>query len=303
MKVLICTDGSPTATTAILSAARFLRTENCELDLLCVAPPFSLSAGGYGQRRKAYEERIVKETNRILAQASETLRQAGAPSRQISEIGPPAETIIDRGAEYDLTVIGAKGRDVRWEVGLGPVATRVVEHAATPVLVGRDLSSDRGFRILAPVDGSHASRRALEVASELLNLPGAEITLIHVVETPWIHLGLEDEWMDAYEVEEAANQPDTQFERELTREAENVIEQARDLLSPTGAAIQTAIERGNPGNEILSAAERGEHDLILLGATGSSDLKHRLLGSVTSKIAWNAPCSVLVVRTAWPGAL
>ncbi len=300
MKVLICTDGSPTATTAILSAARFLRIEKCQVDLLCVAPPLSTGAGASEQRRKAYEAHIVKETKRILSQANEPLRQAGMEARQISEIGPPAETIIGKSAEYDLTVIGAKGRDVRWEVGLGPVATRVVEHAGNPVLVGRELSSDRGFRILAPVDGSSASRQALETASELLNLPSAEVTLIHVVETPWIHLGLEDQWMDEYEIEEAESQPDTRFERELTWEADSIIEEARDQLRPTRAGIQTIIERGNPGNEILSAAERGEHDLILLGATGSSDLKHRLLGSVTSKIAWNAPCSVLVIKAA-PG--
>jgi nucleotide-binding universal stress UspA family protein len=34
----------------------------------------------------------------------------------------------------------------------------------------------------------------------------------------------------------------------------------------------------------------------VVGATGASDLKHRMLGSVSFKIAWDSPCSVLIAR-------
>ena len=67
-----------------------------------------------------------------------------------------------------------------------------MEHAAAPILVGRELVSDKGFSALAAVDGSAASLRALKAATDLFNFEIAEITLLHVVETPWIHLGLED---------------------------------------------------------------------------------------------------------------
>lgn len=298
MKLLMATDGSPSASTAIQTATRLLRPQDYEIDLLCVAPPFQRGAHYPGGRlREAYERHILTETTNIVDQAQRCLRLNGFEAHPLSEIGPPAETILQKMVDYDLTVIGARGRNMRVDVGLGPVASRVVEHSVRPILIGRELVSDRGFRALVPVDGSIASLHALDAASGLFNFEIAEITLMHVIETPWIHLGLEDEWIDEYEVEEAENQPDTGFEGELTREADAVIEQARAYLSPTDAAVQTLIERGNPGNEILAAAERGQHDLIILGATGVTDLKHRLLGSVSTKIAWNASCSVLVVST------
>jgi nucleotide-binding universal stress UspA family protein len=33
-----------------------------------------------------------------------------------------------------------------------------------------------------------------------------------------------------------------------------------------------------------------------VGANEAADMKHSVLGSVSSKVAWNAPCSVLIVR-------
>jgi nucleotide-binding universal stress UspA family protein len=61
-------------------------------------------------------------------------------------------------------------------------------------------------------------------------------------------------------------------------------------------SISTRVDEGNPANEILSEADRGQYDLVVVGATGSRDLKHSMLGSVSARIAWNAPCSVLIVR-------
>jgi len=71
---------------------------------------------------------------------------------------------------------------------------------------------------------------------------------------------------------------------------------ARQALRRYGAAVTTRLDEGNPANEILSEAERGQYDLVVVGATGSRDLKHTMLGSVSAKIAWDAPCSVLLVR-------
>jgi nucleotide-binding universal stress UspA family protein len=48
--------------------------------------------------------------------------------------------------------------------------------------------------------------------------------------------------------------------------------------------------------EILSEAIRGEYDLVVLGATGLADIKRAMLGSVSVKVAHNAPCSVLIVK-------
>jgi len=46
----------------------------------------------------------------------------------------------------------------------------------------------------------------------------------------------------------------------------------------------------------LGQAEQGEYDLIVLGASGANDMKHRMLGSVSAKVTAQAPCSVAVVK-------
>jgi nucleotide-binding universal stress UspA family protein len=55
------------------------------------------------------------------------------------------------------------------------------------------------------------------------------------------------------------------------------------------------IDEGNRASEILGEAERGEYDLINLGATEQSDMKHGMLGSIPVKVAWQAMCSVAVI--------
>ena len=58
------------------------------------------------------------------------------------------------------------------------------------------------------------------------------------------------------------------WEEELVREGDAVLEQGRALLRPYAVSITTRSDRGNPANEILSEAERGQYDLIVLGRPG-----------------------------------
>jgi nucleotide-binding universal stress UspA family protein len=46
----------------------------------------------------------------------------------------------------------------------------------------------------------------------------------------------------------------------------------------------------------LSEAERGQYDLVVLGAIGTRGLRHTMLASVSAKVAWSASWSVLMVR-------
>ena len=213
------------------------------------------------------------------------------------EMGSPAEVIVRLAQEYDVTVVGAHGRHERTGPGLGPVASRVVEHAAGTVLVGRELIPGAGLRLLLAVDGSSAAGQALRTMVRYFNVASAEITLIHVVEAPWIHLGLDREWFDSPGDGLNRADPEIRLERELRLEAEEIIEEAQSLLSRFGLSATSIIEEGNPATEILGHAETGDYDLVVLGAKGLADIKHDMLGSVSTKVARHAPCSVAVVKS------
>jgi nucleotide-binding universal stress UspA family protein len=119
---------------------------------------------------------------------------------------------------------------------------------------------------------------------------------MHVVETPWVHLGLSAEWLDDAGDAQGQAEPEMCFENELEREAESIVDDAESQLDGFVFGLKSVIREGTPATEILGEADLETYDLIVLGATGASDLKHQMLGSVSAKVAAQAPCSVAVVR-------
>jgi nucleotide-binding universal stress UspA family protein len=303
MRVLLATDGSDQATTAFRTASRLLRREDNEFDLLCVAPEFYFPKGKAGKTAtktarmaEAYDHRIRAEARQHLTHAQDILATLGVEAGTRVEAGSPARVITRLAAEYDITVIGAHDQYTRSKPGLGPVASRVVASSPGAVLIGRELGEEgRQWRILAAVDGSLASERALEVLSSSLQIGEAEITLLSVAETPWVNLGLDREWFE-YPAELDGHPLARSFKDELQREADAVVEHARRRLERYGVSATVMTAAGDPALEILSETERGEYDLIVIGATGEDDLKHDLLGSVSTKVTQAALCSTLVVK-------
>lgn len=277
MRVLLTTDGSNESKAALVTASRLLATEDRQADVLYVAPQAP---------RPEAQERVARETKRILHDAKRLLAEEGCTASALCRTGSPARVILHEAKNYDVTVLGAKGRSDRSEGGLGPVASRLVEHASGCVLIGRTPPSDRQPRILVPVDGSDGADQALDMLGSFFDLESADVTLLHVLESLWLPEDENDE------PQEGADQ----LRLELRLEAEALLAQARSKLAPHHSGVSTMIREGIPANEILSAAEEGAHDLIVVGATEAADLKHQVLGSVSSKVAWNAPCSVLLVR-------
>jgi len=277
MRILFTTDGSADSQDALRAGSRLLAPDHREADLLYVAPQAT---------QPAAQERIARETKRVLQDARQVLADERFPASAVCRAGSPARVIRHESTRYEITVLGAQGRNDHSEGGLGPVASRILEHGSGCVLIGRRPPADRQPRILIPVDGSDASEQALEMMSSLVNLASADVTLLHVIESLWLP---QDE--DG-EPQEGADQAALQ----LRLEAENLLAQSRAKLLPQHAGISTSVRSGVPANEILSEADQGQYDLIVLGATESTDLKHQMLGSTSAKVAWNAPCSVLLVR-------
>ena len=288
MKVLMATDGSKQAGSALAAACRILSSQDREIDLLCVAPDI-------GVQQHAHRAKLCRRASRILEAARTALAAEGVSAKPMVQFGSPARVLVAESLHYDVTVVGAQSHNGRLQAGLGPVASRVVEHSNASVLIARELRGDAGLKILAPVDGSEGSLLALDKLAAVVDLSTADVTLVHVVETPWLHAGGDQEWAGFEEEKEEEIDPQAEFQREFEREADEVLENARARL-PVRTAVSTLIYRGLPTEEILGEAQTGDYDLVVLGASGVLDLKHRMLGSVSAKIAWNAPSSVLLVR-------
>ena len=305
MKVLIATDGSEQATTAMRTAARVLCKEGNQFDLLCVAPRLTPRKRGSDKTKEEirkihadYQGKITKEAKKILELSKVVMSGEGIIAGTVFETGSPANVIIDKSEGYDLTVVGAHDKYEKEKPGLGPVALRVIAQAPTAVLIARELAAEKALRILIATDGSLAAEEAISLMTDYFNVQLADITVMHIVETPWINLGLEPEWFDFRGRNFDRSDPTTMLDHEIRIEAEDVIETARKRLESAGLGSEPMIVEGDPALELLSEAEKGEYDLIVLGATGISDFKHDLLGSVSIKVARDASCSVFIVKFA-----
>lgn len=138
------------------------------------------------------------------------------------------------------------------------------------------------MKILVAVEQSQYSTKALARAVELAKKEGAELTALTVAE---MMLGM----MEVF--------PDTSFEEKLLEQAQVTSDKAKEFAQSKGVALKAIVESSSSAAEcILANAEKIGADLIVVGSRGKKGVERFLLGSVASKIASYAPCSVLIVR-------
>jgi len=56
------------------------------------------------------------------------------------------------------------------------------------------------------------------------------------------------------------------------------------------------LEEGRPSDKIIETARTGNFDIIVMGSGGLGSIKEFFLGSVSDRVADEAPCPVLIVR-------
>jgi len=137
-------------------------------------------------------------------------------------------------------------------------------------------------KVLAAVDGSEPSLKALRTAAAIARGSGAKLTIVEVIEP----FGPLPGYYGA---------PPEGVERKEWL-AEQRFEKAHAWLLEAGVEWERRVLEGSPPDEICSLAEKEHHDLIVLGDRGQSAIGRFLTGSVADRVVHHAPCSVLVAR-------
>ena len=146
-------------------------------------------------------------------------------------------------------------------------------------------------RILAAVDGSASSLKAVDLAADLAGKYGAELVLV-TVERDIVTVISEEvrAYARAEHIEDLTSDPSFAA-------AENVLAGARLRAQTKGAPlVLTEVGSGDPAEAIITLAQDRNADLIVLGSRGHGRLAGLLLGSVAQKVVAHAACPVLVVR-------
>ncbi|MBG6084734.1 universal stress protein [Zhihengliuella flava] len=137
--------------------------------------------------------------------------------------------------------------------------------------------------VIVGVDGSTTSFKAASRAATVAAGLGATLTVVTAYakdSTEVVEIG-NDTW-----VLDSAEQAD-----KLTNQ---VAFKLREVVP--GATIVTKAVKGKPTEALVTAAEEEEAQLIVVGNVGMKGLG-RVLGSVATSVAHNAPCDVYVVKT------
>jgi nucleotide-binding universal stress UspA family protein len=298
MRILLATDGSPSADVAVelvagidWPAGTAIRVvESVEVGRLFGGPWPAVELLEAG-RLEAEAREVARAT---VDAARVRLERPGLEVTTTVLADRPATGIVEVAHEMDaeLIVVGSRGHGTIESMVLGSVSSEVVDHAPAPVLVARR-SAVR--RVALAWDGSDCSRLAVDLVRTFPMLRGAEVRVISVadVQIPWwtgFPAIATPEVVPMYvEASEASRRHHAELARAMAAE-----------LGAAGISATAASPEGDAATEIIAAAAAWDADLIVLGTHGRTGFRRFVLGSVARNVLHHAHASVLVVREVAP---
>ena len=224
-------------------------------------------------------DRMEVRSAKLISDVKQQLAALKLKGTFRKEEGAIAPEILKHAPKQDgLLVVGIKGVDTLHRFMLGSVSTNLLSYATCPVLVVKQDAAPLRRLILA-TDGSVASAQALEfVLTKLRPNPSTgkrgrapiHVSVIHVEPSSW--------------------------NPELMGVGHRSVERIVRKLLEAGFMAEPVYQLGKPAKAIMQVAARQHADLIVMGAKGLGGIARILLGSVSTRVAEYATCSVLVVR-------
>ena len=135
-------------------------------------------------------------------------------------------------------------------------------------------------RILVAVENSSADDTILSHVTELANVTGAELILVHVAD------GFAARHFEDLKLRES----------EEMRADRVYLEQLAERLSTPSRRVTTLLRMGDPATEIVKAAEESHADLIAMSTHGHRGLGDMARGTTVGKVRHVVRVPVLLLR-------
>jgi nucleotide-binding universal stress UspA family protein len=280
MKILMCTDGQLFAEEAIRFGGKFAHELDADVTVLFVCP--KVSGENLNQwataRRKIGESDpdipgvgYLKRAKEILSESGEggvELHPVGQRSERVRlklREGDPAEEILTEAGQghYDLILTGSRGHQGIASYFIGSTALRIAEFSPCSVLIAKNIR--KGHNFLICTDGSGLAEKAELFGAQIAQALKAQVTILSI----------------------ASEEAEVKVAQEQVRRAEMI-------LAQMGIESKVNVCVGRPSEVIIDEAK--DHDIVVMGASGSSAVKRFFLGSVPLKVIEYGACPVLLVR-------
>ena len=300
MRILICTDGQPFGEEALRFGGKLAHELDADITVLYVRPKgpggdwiqettarkkkegWDLEVEGVAHLKRAKE--ILAETGltQLIPKGAEKARYAFRESPEggveIHHIGRRVERALFKLREggaadeilkeaghggFDLILAGSRGHEGSATYFVGSTALRVAEFAPCSVMIAKNIGKDQNF--LVCTDGSQLAEKAELFSARIAEALHARVTILSVA-------------------------PD----EERQKAAQEQVRRAEMILAQLGIQAEVKMRIGRPSEEIINEAK--DHDIVVMGASGSSAVKRFFLGSVPLKVIEYGECPVLLVR-------
>jgi nucleotide-binding universal stress UspA family protein len=278
--ILVGIDFSDCSRSALSHALRIGRAWGAAVNAVhVVEAPEPLASGDPGLDGAPREvmRRQVADAHAQWASTVATLTGAGGVTFEV--LAGSRLASIRRALEQHaagLLVLGANG-ETRANVGLGTIASGCIRGVATDVLVVRDTFTGPFRTVVAGIDFSTTSRRALEAAAAVAEADGARLYAVHVVSAA-----------DG----SAATQARLAAEHGPALEAFVAESRLPASLEPRLEIFPYAGRRSG----LLEFGAVVNADLVAIGTRGRTNLRDVVLGSTAEKLLRDSLCAVWAAK-------
>jgi nucleotide-binding universal stress UspA family protein len=142
------------------------------------------------------------------------------------------------------------------------------------------------MNILLAVDGSDNSYEAVRALKYFRRAD--TLTLLHVLDIP----------RPAYPmmIPEVADELYRAVEKGMKEDGQRLLDRVASLLPANAGPVTKRLIVGSPAEVIVTQAEQGKADLILMGARGLGLVKEQLVGSVSHRVVTLASASTFILN-------
>lgn len=288
-------DGSPLAERALIPALALAKETDGELTLLHALVTDDVLIPDYmGMPVLQPDYWIEERRGQAVAYLANLQKRYGHPNiniyTHITE-GDPASLILDLAHEdsFDLVVMSTHGYSGVRRFMFGSVTEHILRHALCPVLVVRQ---DRPIgHILITIDGSPMSESVIKPALHLAKLLGAKVTFLRVEKD----LVIKD-YDEIRKIEQLDPGLGQRILDSFYHRVDDYLDGLKQKHTKGGLEINVLAMKGDPAEDILTAAAHFDTDLIAMATHGRTGLRRWVYGSVTEKVLRQAERNMLVVR-------
>ena len=275
MKILICSDGTSSAETAIHLGGLLAGPLKAETTLLGIA--------------ETSQDEIPLRN--MLQKQAQLLHERGISPDVIVQSGEPVRQIADQTSKtgYDLVVVGARWTGATGHYWRSARTYEVIKTIQPPVLVAIG-ERQQLRRFLVCTGGKEFIEQAVQFTGKLAAAVNASVTLLHVMAEPPAM------YADLVRLEENVDQL-LESKSEL---GTNLRRQKREL-ERLGVSAEVRLRHGNVIDQVFEVAREGDYDLIVTGTSQARGLlRHYIMGDLTRSILNRSNVPVLVARAGPP---